>query len=134
MREMWQKLAFLGTGATMYCLMRANLGEILRGSPEGQVIFHRLLDTIVAIARHQGYELAEEFVARTHRSFERRESTLASSMLRDIEAGRPTEGEHITGFLLRRARAAGLDDTILACAYAHLKAYEERRAVGRLPG
>ena len=133
MGEMWQKLAFLGTGATMYCLMRANLGEILRGSPEGQAIFHRLFDTVVAVARHEGHELSNEFINRTRKSFERRESTLASSMLRDLEAGRPTEGEHITGFLLRRVRAAGLDDTVLACAYAHLKAYEQRRAAGRLP-
>ena len=134
MLAMWEKLAFLGTGATMYCLMRANLGEILRGSPEGQMIFHKLFDTIVQIARHDGHALPEEFVTRTRTMFERRESTLASSMLRDVEAGRPTEGEHITGYLLRRCRAAGLDDTILACAYAHLKAYDERRAAGRLPG
>ncbi len=131
---MWQKLAFLGTGATMYCLMRANLGEILRGSPEGQIIFHKLFDTVVSIARHEGHDLPAEFVTRTKKMFERRESTLASSMARDIEAGRPTEGDHVTGFLLRRARAAGIDDTILACAYAHMKAYDERRAAGRLPG
>jgi 2-dehydropantoate 2-reductase len=131
---MWEKLAFLGTGGTMYCLMRANLGEILRGSPEGQQIFHRLFDTVVQIAAHDGYTLSNEFIARTRKLFERRESTLASSMLRDVEAGRPSEGEHITGYLLRRCRAAGLDDTILACAYANLKAYDERRAAGRIPG
>lgn len=133
MHAMWEKLAFLGTGATMYCLMRANLGEILRGSPEGQEIFHRLFDTVVQIARHDGYTLDDAFITRTRALFERRDSTLASSMLRDVEAGRASEGEHITGYLLRRCRAAGLDDTILACAYASLKAYDERRAAGRIP-
>lgn len=32
-----------------------------------------------------------------------------SSMLQDVEAGRPTEAEHITGALLRMAAARGLD-------------------------
>jgi 2-dehydropantoate 2-reductase len=134
MHAMWEKLAFLGTGGSLYCLMRANLGEILRSCPEGPQLFQRLFDTVVQIAAHDGYHFSDEFIATTRTLFDRRESALASSMLRDIEAGRRTEGEHITGYLLRRCRAAGLDDTILACAYTHLKAYDERRAAGRLPG
>jgi hypothetical protein len=36
--------------------------------------------------------------------------------------------------MLERARRHGVDDTVLALAYTHLKAYEVRRAAGRLPG
>ena len=36
--------------------------------------------------------------------------------------------------MLERARAHGVDDTILSLAYTHLKAYEARRDRGRLPG
>jgi 2-dehydropantoate 2-reductase len=54
-------------------------------------------------------------------------------MLRDLEAGKPVEADHIVGFMLRLARRHKLDDTVLAIAYAHLKAYEKRRAAGRLP-
>jgi 2-dehydropantoate 2-reductase len=53
-------------------------------------------------------------------------------MLRDLEAGKPVEGDHIVGWMLDRARAHGVDDTILSLAYTHLKAYENRRAAGRL--
>jgi hypothetical protein len=35
--------------------------------------------------------------------------------------------------MLDRARAHGVDDTMLSLAYAHLKTYENRRAAGRLP-
>jgi len=52
--------------------------------------------------------------------------------LRDIEAGNPTEGEHILGMLLESARAAGIDDPLLGAAYAAVKAYEARRADGGL--
>jgi 2-dehydropantoate 2-reductase len=55
-------------------------------------------------------------------------------MLHDLESGAPVESDHIVGWMLEKARAHGLDDTILSLAYTHLKAYEARRAAGRLPG
>ena len=55
-------------------------------------------------------------------------------MLRDLEGGGAVEGDHIVGWMLERARKHGIDDTMLATAYTHLKAYEARRAADRLPG
>ena len=55
-------------------------------------------------------------------------------MLRDLESGGRVEADHIVGWMLDRARAHGVDDTILSLAYTHLKAYEARRDVKRLPG
>ena len=54
-------------------------------------------------------------------------------MMRDMEAGKPVEADHIIGHMLERARAHGVDDLILSMAYTHLKTYERRRADGRLP-
>ncbi len=51
-------------------------------------------------------------------------------MLRDLENGGPVEADHIVGFMLQRARAHGVDDGILAAAFAHLKVYEARRGLG----
>jgi 2-dehydropantoate 2-reductase len=48
-------------------------------------------------------------------------------MLRDMESGQRTEGDHIVGDMLRRARAAGVDPGPLRAAYAHLQAYQARR-------
>ena len=53
-------------------------------------------------------------------------------MLRDLEAGNQVEGDHIVGWMLEKARKHGVDDTILSLAYTHLKAYEARKAAGRL--
>jgi 2-dehydropantoate 2-reductase len=60
------------------------------------------------------------------------QSSYTTSMLRDIEAGNRTEGDHIIGFALERARAAGLDASLLEIAYTHVQAYDNRRAAGRL--
>jgi 2-dehydropantoate 2-reductase len=50
-------------------------------------------------------------------------------MLRDIERGGPTEGDHILGDLLRRATAAKVATPLLRAAVCHLEAYEARRAL-----
>jgi 2-dehydropantoate 2-reductase len=50
-----------------------------------------------------------------------------ASMARDIERGSPTEGDHVLGDLLARAKA-GQAPVLLNAAYAHVKSYEARRA------
>ena len=54
-------------------------------------------------------------------------------MLHDLESGLPVESDHIIGWMLDQARALGLDAPLLSLAFTHLKAYETRRAGGRLP-
>jgi 2-dehydropantoate 2-reductase len=134
MRQMWEKLIMLGTMASATCLMRANVGEILRGSPEGGALLRRMLQDTIEIARAAGYPPTEGFLTQLRAMLGNEASTANASMLRDLEAGGRVEAEHITGYLLRRAREHGIGDTLLAIAYAHLKSYEQRRAAGRLPG
>jgi 2-dehydropantoate 2-reductase len=55
------------------------------------------------------------------------DSPLAASMLRDIQAGKPIEAEHIVGDMLSRAKATGRAATLLRAAYAHLEAYAAQR-------
>ena len=60
------------------------------------------------------------------------EGLWSASMLRDLESGGQVEADHIVGWMLERARAHGVDDTLLSLAYTHLKTYEARRTAGRL--
>ena len=48
-------------------------------------------------------------------------------MLYDIEAGRPTEADHIFGDLVRRADRSGVDAPVLRAALCNLQIYEARR-------
>jgi len=48
-------------------------------------------------------------------------------MLRDIEKCAPVEADHVLGDLLHRGGEAA-NSPLLQVAYAHLKAYEARRA------
>ena len=66
-------------------------------------------------------------------TFSRQDSQYSTSMLRDIERGRQTEVEHILGFVLDKAVEAQISCNTLLLAYTNVKAFEQRRAAGRLP-
>jgi 2-dehydropantoate 2-reductase len=128
---MWQKLVMLGTLASMGCLMRASVGEIV-ATAEGAALFQRMLDNAIDTATAHGYPPDAAGIGGMRRMVADPASAMTASMLRDLESGQRVEADHITGFLLRAARAKGVDDTLFAAAYANLKAYERRREAGRL--
>lgn len=132
-RELWLKLVHLATVAALTVVLRANVGEIVR-TPEGGALFQRLLDLHAGIAAREGFPPDEAFLASYRALFSDPASTYEASLLRDLEQGRPIEGDHILGFMLERCRAHGLPDEILSLAWTHARAYEQRRAAGRLPG
>jgi 2-dehydropantoate 2-reductase len=131
LQTMWEKIVHLATAAGMTCLMRANVGEIAR-APGGAELMMRFLDANAAIAAREGHPPSDAFMAEYRALFSDVGSRYTASMLRDIGRGGPIEADHIVGYMLAKARAHGLDDTLHVIAYTHLKAYEERRAAGRL--
>ena len=86
------------------------------------------LDTCRRIAMAEGEPLRDEFYANTVRLLTEPGSAFTASMLRDVEAGRRTETEHVIGDMARRAHATGIDAPLLAAAHCHLQAYEARRS------
>jgi len=125
--EMWEKLAHLSTAASMTCLMRASVGQIA-ATPDGTKLFLRLFDLAAAIATANGHPPGDAFLASFRRLFANPTSGYTTSMLRDIQAGNRIEADHIVGFMLAKAREAGLDATLLEIAFTHLKTYEGHRA------
>src|SRR5262249_51071777 len=132
MLEMWEKFVVLATLAGTTCLMRASVGPIMATS-EGESLMGAFLAASTAGARAAGSAPRPGIVERAHGLLPERGSPLAASMLRDIERGGPTEGDHILGDLLRRARALGVTTPLLRPAVCHVEAYEKRRAERKAP-
>jgi 2-dehydropantoate 2-reductase len=132
-QEIWEKLVFLAALAATTCLFRANVREIV-AAPGGLDAVERALAANVTIATREGHAPRTAALATARQRLTDPEGTWSASMLRDLEAGGPVESDHIVGWMLERARRHGVDDTVLALAYTHLKAYEARRAAARLPG
>jgi 2-dehydropantoate 2-reductase len=127
--EMWEKFVLLATLAGMTCLMRASVGAIM-ATREGEALMGEFLDECNAVAVAAGQAPRAAFLERTRATLTARDSDFTASMLRDIERGGPTEGDHILGDLLRRARALGVATPLLRVAACHVEAYEVRRAAG----
>jgi 2-dehydropantoate 2-reductase len=128
---MWEKFVHLATVASMTCLMRASVGEIAR-TPLGTKLMLDMFQTMVEMAHRTGYSVSETFQKEYHELFANRKSGYTASMLRDLEKGGPIEADHIIGFANAKAVELDINAPVLAAAYTHLKAYEERRAAGRL--
>lgn len=125
LQEMWEKWIFIATGAGASSLMRASVGDMVTSGATDVIL--ALLDECSAVAAYRGYGPRPMFVERTRAMFTAADSPLMASMLRDIERGAPTEGDHILGDLLSRG-APGASPTFLRTAYLHVKSYETRRA------
>lgn len=125
-QRMWAKLVHLGTAALGTVLMRAPVGAIVRAG--GAPFLHALLDRHAALAARQGHPMPEAFLAEYRALFSDPASAYATSMLRDIEAGRRSEGEHVLGFLREALAAAGMETGWHDLALLHVRAQEQRRA------
>jgi 2-dehydropantoate 2-reductase len=125
--EMWEKWVLLATLAGATCGMRATIGDIV-GTKGGDWLIRTMLAEANAIATANGNATRANVLERTGSLLTEAGSTLAASMLRDVEAGGPIEVDHILGDLLRRGQEKGVAAPLLTVAYLHLKSYEARRA------
>ena len=130
LQEMWDKLVHLSTAAAMTCLMRGSVGEIAR-VPEAERMFQLLLDQAAKVSEHNGYRPSEAFMETYRTLFADQPSGYTTSMLRDAEAGKRTEAQHIVGHMVREARRSGMDSSLFEVALANLEVYEQRRLAGR---
>jgi 2-dehydropantoate 2-reductase len=125
-QDLWNKWCELAALAATTCLMRGTLGDIAR-APGGREIVSGVLAECAAVAAASGHALDPAWVDTTANFWATSASQATASMLRDIERGSPTEGEHILGDLVERATAAGVATPLLALARCHVGTYEARR-------
>ena len=128
MLDMWEKWTGLAATAGSTCLMRANIGDIV-ATPGGQVGDPPVFSTNASRWRKRPASRRERpSVEACVTNFFSAGSSVKASMLRDIERGAPTEGEHVLGDLRGRARAYGIATPVLDLAHCHVAAYEIERA------
>lgn len=125
-QDLWDKLVFLATLAGCTCLMRADIGTILKAA-HGERLILGLLDECRRIAEAERFPPKADQMTCYRQRLTERGSTFTASMLRDIEGGRPIEADHIIGDMVAKAAKHGIPIPLLTVAYAHLQAYEVRR-------
>jgi 2-dehydropantoate 2-reductase len=129
---LWDKLVFLAAMASITCLFRGNVREIM-AAPGGRDAMERALAANAEIASREGHPPTPSGWEFAKNRLTDPQGPWSASMLRDMEAGGRVEADHIVGWMLERARRHGVDDALLSLAFTHLKAFEARRDANRLP-
>ena len=125
-QAMWDKWVLLATLAGMTCLMRGSVGDIV-ATQSGAKLMLALLAECASVASAHGFATPESEMARYRGMLTQAGSAFTASMLRDVESGGQTEGDHILVALLARARERNLQTPLLEVAATHLEAYAARR-------
>ena len=122
-QDMWEKWLFIATMAGLTCLMRASLGDIGKaGATPLALALYEECSVVAARNEHPPRAMVSERIGKVLMA---PGSTLTASMLRDIEAHKRTEHEHLIGDLF--SRGGGDHTPLLGICLAHLRAYEARR-------
>lgn len=124
-QELWEKWVLIASMAGATCLLRAQVGDIEKSGGTGLAL--ALLDECSAISTGQNHPPSAATLERARGLLTAPGSSLVASMLKDIERGSRTEGDHILGDLLARRVGSADERSPLAIAYAHVRAYEARR-------
>ena len=126
-QDMWEKFVFITVAASMTCLMRAPVGQIL-AAEDGERLMRQMIDECEAVAAASGFAVRPKAQDWARTALLQRGSPLTASMLRDMQNGAAVEAAHLQGDMIRRGTALQLATPLLRLAYAHLQAYEAGRA------
>jgi 2-dehydropantoate 2-reductase len=127
--SLWVKFFAFASIAAIASLTRSRAGVVTR-SADGAAFVSAVLDECARIASAEGFPPAPDTPDIVRGMFSQPDSTYGPSILIDMEAGRPTEGEHTVGDMVDRATRCGVSAPILTAARCNLQAYEINRTKG----
>ena len=106
-REVWRKALVNAAINPVTAARGVTNGQLLEEPLRTQAL--QLLGEALAVARAAGFDFSSEEVTRDFERIARATASNRSSMLQDLDRGRPTEIDAISGAILREAERHGLD-------------------------
>jgi len=107
LRRIWEKVAVNCAINPLTALLRIPNGGLLH-SDDARFLIKSVVEETVSVARAEGMELETETLLRRTMEICRKTAANRSSMLQDVERGRPTEIDWINGEVVRRGKRAGI--------------------------
>jgi 2-dehydropantoate 2-reductase len=105
--ELWRKLIFLASTAAACGLARASIGQV-RASPLGMLLVERLIREAAAVGRARGVRLTEADEEQAIQFAGNLPDAMRPSLVLDLESGRRTELDVLSGALSRHGREVGV--------------------------
>jgi len=124
--DLWRKFAFLAPMAAACGLSRAAIGDVL-GSPAGRELLIEALHEVIAVGRVSRVPWATDDEAKTLAALEALPAPMKPSFLVDIENGRPTEIDTLSGTIVRLGRLGGVPTPVHARVVRELSDHGDPR-------
>lgn len=121
-RELWAKFAFLSAFSGISSVLRQPVGEIA-GDDGTRKLFADAIMECVAIAKANGIDLGDDYLAKQQNFVDQVPPETRSSMQMDVEAGRRLELDWMSGAVARIGDELGVPTPIHHFIYAALKRY-----------
>lgn len=125
---LWEKFVYLAAFAGLTGAARLPIGP-LRELPGFLDIALAACGEIAAVARAEGISLPDDLTARLQAYIEALPASTRSSLLIDLQSGKPIEVESLPGSVVRRAEAVGVDVPIMRTLYTVLRPWATPREV-----
>jgi 2-dehydropantoate 2-reductase len=122
--DLWRKFIFIASMAAACGLSRTTIGP-LRATPLGQLLIERAVREVVAVANARKVALADDEAGRTMKTMNGLPDAMKPSLLVDLEAGRPTEIDDLSGAVSRLGKAAGVETPVHDTAAAAIGVAEK---------
>jgi len=122
---MWMKYLFIAPWSGIGALTRAPIG-VWRSIPETRRMYEQAIGEVLSVGRARGVTLPDDALERTLSQLDGVAPEAASSMQRDVMAGRPSELEAQIGAVVRMGQAAGVHTPLHTFIHAGLLPMEQR--------
>lgn len=107
-RTIWEKYVFLVGLSGVTSLARTPIGDI-RSNPRARAFLHDMMAEVVQVGRAEGVDLPAGFAADRLAFIDTLPASMSSSMHGDLERHNKLEVEWLSGDVVRRGRALGID-------------------------
>ena len=118
--DLWGKYVLIGTTAASTVLFQKSLGEI-SSTTHGEGILREIHEQCKNIVFSNGYDIGVEADKYNFNLITAKGSLLKASMLRDFEAGKQTECDHILGHLIELAERNNVECSLIKAAHTRIK-------------
>jgi len=124
--DCWKKYLFIATFASLTSYHKKPMDQVWR---EHETEVHELLSEIKNVANATGVPISDEDVAKVIKQAQNLPEGSKTSMQLDFEAGKKTELESLSGYIVREGEKAGVETPLMRKIYDLLSVAEKIREI-----
>jgi 2-dehydropantoate 2-reductase len=124
--ELWAKLVVNCAYNAISAITQLPYGRMIQG-PGVRELMKDVVEETLAVAKASGVRMAPDMLAKTYKIAEAM-PTQFSSTAQDLARGKPTEIDHLNGFVAHKGEALGIPTPANRALHALVKLLESKRA------